>query len=109
MDSLTSPSSLFQGLISIAFLMYAIAIVGLFIYGLNCYWLLGVFLKKKRRETLYDKKVIQHFYKHHSLEFLPHVTTQLPVYNEANVVERIIHSVCAMEYPMDKQRNSGAR
>jgi cellulose synthase/poly-beta-1,6-N-acetylglucosamine synthase-like glycosyltransferase len=102
LDSILSHNNWFQGFVTVAFVVYAIAAIGLFVYGLNCYWLLGIFLKKKRRETLYDKKIIRNFYKHHSLESLPHVTTQLPVYNEANVVERLIHSVCAMEYPIEK-------
>ncbi|WP_287245500.1 glycosyltransferase, partial [Okeania sp. SIO1H5] len=30
------------------------------------------------------------------------MTTQLPVYNEANVIERLIHAVCEMDYPKEK-------
>ena len=33
---------------------------------------------------------------------LPVVTTQLPIYNERNVVVRLISAVCAMDYPRDK-------
>ena len=33
---------------------------------------------------------------------LPHVTTQLPIYNELNVAERLIESAAAMAYPLDK-------
>ncbi|MBC6401842.1 MAG: glycosyltransferase [Ekhidna sp.] len=32
----------------------------------------------------------------------PHVTVQLPVYNEQYVVERLIDSVCQLRYPKDK-------
>jgi cellulose synthase/poly-beta-1,6-N-acetylglucosamine synthase-like glycosyltransferase len=32
---------------------------------------------------------------------LPGVTVQLPVYNEANVVERLIDSACCLDYPSD--------
>ena len=30
---------------------------------------------------------------------LPSVTVQLPVFNEANVVERLIDTACALDYP----------
>ncbi len=33
---------------------------------------------------------------------LPHVTVQLPVYNEAAVVERLIDAACSLEYPCDR-------
>jgi cellulose synthase/poly-beta-1,6-N-acetylglucosamine synthase-like glycosyltransferase len=35
------------------------------------------------------------------LEQLPRVTIQLPVFNEEYVIERLITSVCAIEYPRD--------
>lgn len=37
-----------------------------------------------------------------TLAVLPRVTIQLPVYNEMYVVERLIDSVCRIEYPADK-------
>ena len=33
---------------------------------------------------------------------LPVVTVQLPVYNEANVVERLIDAACSLDYPSDR-------
>ena len=33
---------------------------------------------------------------------LPHVTVQLPIYNEANVVERLIDAACSFDYPTDR-------
>jgi cellulose synthase/poly-beta-1,6-N-acetylglucosamine synthase-like glycosyltransferase len=35
-------------------------------------------------------------------DFLPHVTVQLPVYNEMYVVERLIDAVCSFDYPLHK-------
>ncbi len=35
-------------------------------------------------------------------ETLPMVTIQLPLFNEKFVAERIVHTVCAIEYPKDK-------
>src|SRR6266540_3938321 len=35
------------------------------------------------------------------LAFLPHVTVQLPLYNEVYVVERLIEAVAAIDYPKE--------
>ena len=37
-----------------------------------------------------------------SLEEFPHVTVQLPIYNEKYVIERLIDAVAAFDYPKDK-------
>jgi len=81
------------------FIVYAVASIGLFTYGINCYWLLTLFLKNKRKEVVHDRRNLRRFYAEEGMERLPVVTTQLPVFNEGNVIERLIHSVCAMEYP----------
>ncbi len=88
-----------DSLVYLLFGLYAIASVGLFIYGINCYWLLTLFLKNKRKEVVHDRRKLRVFYAGQGLEKLPLVTTQLPVYNERNVVERLLDAVCAMEYP----------
>ena len=84
--------------------LYAIASIGLFTYGINCYWLLALFLKNKRKEVVRDRRQIRRFYAEAGMDKLPLVTTQLPVYNETNVIERLIRSVCAMEYPKDRHQ-----
>lgn len=91
-----------QVLLHIIFTIYVISAMGLFLYGINCYWLLSIFLRKKRKEVIYDKKFLRQFYQKHSKDSLPRVTTQLPVYNEANVIERLIKAVCSMDYPKGK-------
>lgn len=42
--------------------------------------------------------------KNNSTEFkeIPTVTVQLPIYNEKYVAARLVHAVCALEYPKDK-------
>ena len=37
-----------------------------------------------------------------STDILPLVTIQLPIYNEQYVVDRLIDSICALDYPQDK-------
>ena len=61
-----------------------------------------MFLKNSRTTRLTDRKNILKFYREHSIAELPQVTTQLPVFNEANCVERLLDAVCAIDYPKDK-------
>lgn len=82
--------------------LYAIASIGLFTYGVNCYWLLYIYLRNHRQQVVQDRRMLRRFYATGGMEKLPVVTTQLPVFNEANVIERLIRSVCAIEYPAGK-------
>ena len=84
------------------FVVYVIAGVGLVIYGFSCYYSIYLFLKNSRKTRLSDRKAILKYYREHSLADLPQVTTQLPVFNEANCVERLLEAVCAIDYPKDK-------
>jgi cellulose synthase/poly-beta-1,6-N-acetylglucosamine synthase-like glycosyltransferase len=86
-------------LLDIIFILYVIAGVGLVMYGLNSYYTIFLFLRHSRKCRIADRKAINNFYRHTKLDQLPRVTTQLPVFNEANCVERLIDSVCAMDYP----------
>lgn len=92
--------SILQDLILI---FYAFCAVGLFIYGVNCYVMVLLFLRTHRRERLRWHRVMLRGKRHFECEaLLPHVTTQIPLYNEANVSERIIRAVAAMDYPRSK-------
>ena len=91
-----------QYILDILFVIYVIAGVGLVVYGFNCYWSIYLFLKNSRRVRLADRKSILQFYRDHKMADLPQVTTQLPVFNEANCVERLIDAVCAIDYPKDR-------
>jgi cellulose synthase/poly-beta-1,6-N-acetylglucosamine synthase-like glycosyltransferase len=71
----------------------------LMVYGLNCYIMLFLFKKGRQKATelvqrvgLSNDDVFQN--KH-----TPMVTTQIPVYNEYNVIERVMLAACQMEYP----------
>ena len=89
-------------LLDIMFVVYVIAGIGLVIYGFSCYYSIYLFLKNSRTTRLSDRKKILQFYREHSMDELPQVTTQLPVFNEANCVERLLEAVCAIDYPKDK-------
>ena len=67
--------------------------IWLALYGLNAFVLLFLYLRH-RRETHPTPSI--------AWEDLPHVTVQVPVYNELHVVERVIDHVAALDYPRDK-------
>jgi cellulose synthase/poly-beta-1,6-N-acetylglucosamine synthase-like glycosyltransferase len=77
------------------FVAYINVLVVLFlaIYGLYYLVLLLLYLRH-RRETDVTPAV--------DLSALPHVTVQVPVYNERHVVERAIDHVVALDYPRDR-------
>tara|TARA_Y100000588_G_scaffold174129_1_gene188108 strand:- start:4174 stop:5694 length:1521 start_codon:yes stop_codon:yes gene_type:complete len=83
--------------------IYLIASLFLFSYGMNCYVVVWLYLrnfKKGRAKNQKIEKQAANIWV--SPEDLPHITTQIPLYNELNVAERVIRAVAAMEYPADK-------
>lgn len=81
---------------------YVVATLLLTANGLNCYVMLALFSKGKRdaRKALGcdGKKPGAKL----TEDELPSVTTQIAIYNELNVSERVIRAVCAMDYPTGK-------
>ena len=80
----------------IILIIYSIAILLIFLYGLAQLNLLFNYLK--------SKKTIK---KHEQFDFtnpneIPHITIQLPIYNEKYVVERLLIQVSKLQYPSDK-------
>lgn len=73
-------------------ILYFILLGILTIYAFHRYILIFLFQKYEKAET----KSIDEF------KELPMVTIQLPLYNEVNVVERLLRSVLAIEYPREK-------
>jgi cellulose synthase/poly-beta-1,6-N-acetylglucosamine synthase-like glycosyltransferase len=63
------------------------------LYGVHRYTLCYQYYKHKAN---YDPNPPRHF------DELPAVTVQLPIFNEQFVVDRLIESICAMDYPREK-------
>lgn len=72
--------------------LYFVVLAIISLYGIHRYFLIFLYLKGR-------KKVIKP--KGYFSE-LPKVTIQLPIYNEKFVCERLINSVCQIDYPQDK-------
>jgi len=80
--------------------IYLFASLGLMLYGLNCYVMVFLFMKGEKKAAEMRRRILDPF--DPETVDLPKVTTQIPLYNEYNVAERVIRSVCAMTYPKDK-------
>ncbi len=82
--------------------LYITVAAGLMIYGMNCYWVLVMFNRRYRQAAKKNLELIRKYRRELKDEDLPVVTTQIPLYNEYNVSERVIRAVAAIDYPADK-------
>jgi cellulose synthase/poly-beta-1,6-N-acetylglucosamine synthase-like glycosyltransferase len=72
---------------------YFIVLILLASYGAHRYVLVYLYYKNKKNRTTEPPA---HFPE------LPRVTIQLPIFNEQFVVERLLDSICRLDYPLDK-------
>ena len=87
----------------ILLVIYVLCVMALFAYGVNCYYMVWRFWKTYRKESGRIREQIdaaQPMFD--NADALPPVTTQIPLYNEANVAERVIRAVAAIDYPAAK-------
>jgi len=80
---------------------YCPAALWLFLYGINNYYMVFLFLRKHRKEATQNAEYLKWFWANHTIDMLPKVTTQLPVFNEKHVVERLINAVINIDYPKE--------
>ena len=73
-------------------IIYSLALLLIFLFSLGQLNLTRHYLKSKKSPEP----------KCNALSEFPHVTVQLPVYNELYVIERLIEAVVAFDYPKDK-------
>ncbi len=87
--------------------LYCVTAVMLTVYGINCHIMTALFRRAADRRRREDAQLLAAFYGGRdpaagcaaAAEGLPVVTTQLPIFNERNVVERLIAAVAGMHYP----------
>jgi cellulose synthase/poly-beta-1,6-N-acetylglucosamine synthase-like glycosyltransferase len=82
-----------------AFVLFAIATLASASYGLHMAVLLVLYARRQKRTRARQREIIDAFVARDDRANWPHVTTQLPIYNEADVVARLIDAVVAMDYP----------
>jgi len=90
--------------------LYFSCAVALMVYGINCHVMITLFKRVYGKRSAEDREILKRFYGGLSpmegwrdrASALPVVTTQLPIFNELNVAERLIDAVAAMDYPREK-------
>jgi cellulose synthase/poly-beta-1,6-N-acetylglucosamine synthase-like glycosyltransferase len=82
--------------------LYILCLIGLFLYGTNCYVLLLVFRRYRERGIQEYHRVLREFEGSPWSKDLPMVTVQLPIYNERYVIRRLLKAACALDYPRDR-------
>ncbi len=82
--------------------LYCLAALVLLVYALNCFVMVFLSGRKWKEKTREDADLLERFGREKGDDALPPVTTQLPIFNEANVAERVIRAACAMDYPRDR-------
>ncbi|MCP3927346.1 MAG: glycosyltransferase [Desulfobacterales bacterium] len=78
--------------------LYLFAACALMLYGLNAYVMIFLYKKGVKKAYIKRERVLNDFHKNPPLK-LPNITTQIPIFNEFNVAERVIRAACKMEYP----------
>jgi len=81
--------------------IYLSALLALFTYGMNCWFLMLVYRINYPLAVKNHQKTKDAFYQNVPVRDWPHVTIQLPIYNERYVVKRLIRAVCMIDYPVD--------
>jgi len=71
--------------------VYGFSLLTIFIFSLGQLHLTWIYTRSKKVQT-----------PDLDPDFLPNVTVQLPVYNEKYVIDRLIDSICQLDYPKDK-------
>lgn len=86
-------------MLTLIFVMYCVALALLTVYGVNCHVLIHLFRRRLALHPAEDRALLESFYQEHGLDDLPKVTSQLPIFNELNVAERLLDAVAAFRYP----------
>jgi cellulose synthase/poly-beta-1,6-N-acetylglucosamine synthase-like glycosyltransferase/cytochrome c553 len=73
--------------------LYAVALIGLLLYGLNAYVMLALHCWRRHAQTTAAPAEPDQW---------PTVTVQLPLYNERYVARRLLDAVRALDYPAER-------
>jgi cellulose synthase/poly-beta-1,6-N-acetylglucosamine synthase-like glycosyltransferase len=82
-------------------IFYCPAALWLFLYGINNYYMIYLFLRRAKKESYKNQEFLKQFWAARDKRQLPKVTTQLPIYNERHVVDRLIKAVADIDYPKE--------
>jgi len=84
------------------FAIFVVATLALAVYGLHLYVLLVLFRRQSKHHRVRQEFTILQFARDRDDAAWPRVTSQIPVFNEADVAVRVIEAVAAIQYPTGK-------
>ena len=84
------------------FVVYIITVLCLMFYGFHSYYLIILFYRKQKKVRRNIVETVRKFYESTQEKDLPRITIQLPVYNEGDIVKRLMLSATQVDYPQDK-------
>lgn len=82
--------------------LYILCSLVLLAYGIQCYVLTYLFLRKRKEKVAVQRITMEYFSSITDESLYPKVVTQLPMYNEKSVASRVIRAVAAMDYPVSR-------
>ncbi len=88
----------------IVLLVFFASTCALALYGFHLYILLYLFHRRRKAKSAEHRTLIQNYAANTPEADWPGVTTQLPIYNEADVATRVIEAVVAMDYPRGRHQ-----
>jgi len=88
--------------IAVIVAVYVACSLLLLVYGLQCYVLTFLYLRKRTEKLAYHHDKMSHFEGITDESKYPKVVTQLPMYNEKYVAIRVIEAVAKMDYPVSR-------
>ncbi len=83
---------------------FSVATLALAVYGLHLYVLLALFRRRAAEQQRRQLETIEKYQAARSPEGWPVVTTQIPIYNEQEVAERVMEAVAGMDYPASRHQ-----
>ncbi len=85
----------------ILLIFYLLALFSLFVYGLNCYFLMIYYRISLPKARLRQQNLQDKFYNTLPSTGWPRVTIQLPIFNERYVATRLVKAACQIDYPKE--------
>lgn len=89
-------------IMTIIFVVYAATVLILMVYGFHSYFMIILFYLKQKNARKMVNETVREFFQKTQEQDLPFITIQLPVYNESEVIKRLMLSATHLDYPKDK-------
>lgn len=89
-------------IMTITFTVYAATVLILMVYGFHSYLMIFLFYLKQKEARRKVNNIVKEFFEKTQERDLPFITIQLPIYNESEIIKRLLLSATQVDYPKDK-------